>query len=80
VPVAPESRMAEGGWGGGATTDDDNKFGFNLRVMLVSVAPTCQALWLVGTYCRFLVEPPCMLWKVAAVLCPGNCVLHSALV
>ena len=64
MPVAPESRMAEGG---GATTDDDDKFGFNSLVILGSVAPTRQALWLVGTYCRFLVDPPCMLWKVAAV-------------
>lgn len=64
MPVAPESRMAEGG---GATTEDADKFGFNSLVMLVSVAPTRQALWLVGTYCRFLVDPPCMLWKVAVV-------------
>ena len=46
MPVAPESRMAEGG---GATTDDDDKFGFNSLVILGSVAPTRQALWLVGT-------------------------------
>jgi hypothetical protein len=53
--------------GGGTATEDDGKFVPNLLVMLISVVPTCQVLFVVGTHCRFLVEPPCMFWKVAVI-------------
>ena len=76
VPVAPESRIAVGV---GTTTEDDGKFVSNLLVMLSSVVPTCQVLLPVGTHCKLLVDPPCMLWKVAVVWCPSWGELHSEL-